>query len=36
VFPEPWEGVVAAIGVVLLAALLGQLWQRRHSTAATR
>jgi len=36
VFPEPWEGVVAAVGLVLLATLLGQLWQRRRTTAAGR
>jgi membrane protein DedA with SNARE-associated domain len=31
VFPEPWQGVVAAIALVLLASVLGSWWRGRHA-----
>jgi membrane protein DedA with SNARE-associated domain len=33
VFPEPWEGVVAAIAIVLLLSLASSWWRRRREQA---
>ncbi len=33
IFPKPWQGILAAIAVVVLVSVLGQWWRRRHPAA---